>query len=618
MTIFEKNMEVISARYPDMVDKIKPAPHVKMITTRYGLPSIAVEQEGKTTHLHSLIDPSIDAASDVERDAPNTGTTRFWLILGMGCGYHLKALYAYINRYQMPMSIAIVESDPAIVHAALSSLDLTTELKDGRVVLFVASDPKIVIDQVYHYFIALSATVVAAIKNYRELALDPTYYAKVSEEILGLVNGMRVCYATTMKRGKEFQQNIFTNMPTYFDSPDLGSLIGKFNNIPAFIVAAGPSLPKNVAQLKEVKNKGLLFVVDTAIVPVLNAGIVPQFVVALDATALKLKNFEDTRLKDSCLIALPQVHPDVLKAFPGKKMLVSQNPITLAWIDAIIGKKHTVPGDCLTVAHLAYYSARDIGCSPLVFVGQDLSFTIGGRTHSEGVVGATMREKVEATEPGIVYVDGLNGQKVPTYMNLAAFLRTFEAEFVKNPRHVLNATEGGAIMAGAPNMLLKEVIDKFCVNEYDEAMLASLIVPCSPDVTKLRQLKNDIYRKRAAYAKKLESLKESQALTAEFRRKIDLPDRNTIELDKLLKERDAKHNFIAQNSAGELALLLQLFLEANLKGQPVHDIAIREKDPIKRSKLIADELDTIQTHVIPVIEYFDSELERLEAWIGSR
>ena len=49
------------------------------------------------------------------------------------------------------------------------------------------------------------------------------------------------------------------------------------------VVAAGPSLNKNIKELKKAKGKALIIIVDTAIKPLLNAGIVPDMFFIVDA-----------------------------------------------------------------------------------------------------------------------------------------------------------------------------------------------------------------------------------------------------------------------------------------------------------------------------------------------
>ena len=54
-------------------------------------------------------------------------------------------------------------------------------------------------------------------------------------------------------------------------------------DIPAFVVASGPSLNKNIEELKRAKGKSLIVAVDSAIPTLLRNDIVPDLFVTLDS-----------------------------------------------------------------------------------------------------------------------------------------------------------------------------------------------------------------------------------------------------------------------------------------------------------------------------------------------
>ena len=54
------------------------------------------------------------------------------------------------------------------------------------------------------------------------------------------------------------------------------------NDVPAFVVSAGPSLNKNIKELRRAKNKSFIIAVDTAVKPLLQEGIVPDMFATLD------------------------------------------------------------------------------------------------------------------------------------------------------------------------------------------------------------------------------------------------------------------------------------------------------------------------------------------------
>ena len=52
--------------------------------------------------------------------------------------------------------------------------------------------------------------------------------------------------------------------------------------MPAIVVAAGPSLNKNIDELKRAKGKAFIIAVDTAIKPLLKKGIIPDMFAIVD------------------------------------------------------------------------------------------------------------------------------------------------------------------------------------------------------------------------------------------------------------------------------------------------------------------------------------------------
>ena len=59
-------------------------------------------------------------------------------------------------------------------------------------------------------------------------------------------------------------------------------------DIPAIVVSAGPSLNKNIVELRKAKNKAFIVAVDTAVKPLVKAGIIPDLYVVVDVILVLL------------------------------------------------------------------------------------------------------------------------------------------------------------------------------------------------------------------------------------------------------------------------------------------------------------------------------------------
>ena len=79
--------------------------------------------------------------------------------------------------------------------------------------------------------------------------------------------------------------NTLRNLPCIVHGASPDRLRGKFDGVPAVVVAAGPSLDRNLPALRALSDRPLIVATDTAWRPLATAGVDPHVVVALDPTA---------------------------------------------------------------------------------------------------------------------------------------------------------------------------------------------------------------------------------------------------------------------------------------------------------------------------------------------
>src|SRR5690606_5350222 len=77
-------------------------------------------------------------------------------------------------------------------------------------------------------------------------------------------------------------RNVIENLAFIEQTPGIDRLQNQFRNIPAIVIATGPSLTKSLPLLKELQNKALLLSVDASFKILLENGIVPHFVASLE------------------------------------------------------------------------------------------------------------------------------------------------------------------------------------------------------------------------------------------------------------------------------------------------------------------------------------------------
>src|SRR5690606_10154588 len=139
---------------------------------------------------------------------------------------------------------------------------------------------------------------------------------------------------------------------------------------PAIVVSAGPSLRRNIDALKDprVRERFVIIAVQTVLRPLLAAGIRPHFVTALDYHEISRRFYEGLTaeaVEGITLVVEPKANPAILDAYPGRIRCVGDKVLDQLLGAGLRRERGTLtPG--ATVAHLAYYLARHMGCDPVV------------------------------------------------------------------------------------------------------------------------------------------------------------------------------------------------------------------------------------------------------------
>ena len=238
------------------------------------------------------------------------------------------------------------------------------------------------------------------------------------------------------------------------------------NDVPAFIVSAGPSLSKNIKELKRAKNKSFIIAVDTAIKPLLGEGIEPDMFATLDGIK-PLELVDINQAKEIPLLTVVRAAHYILDYHKGKKFFYDEGYEYITKIFKMNGK--TIEGFPTggSVATLAFSLVCHLGFRKVVFVGQDLAYT-DNKSHADGTFQTVMQE--ENTEK-FMKVPGNYEKEVPTIKNLDDYRKWFE-EYIEwweagHEVEFINATEGGAKIKGTKLMALSAVIDQECGKEVD-------------------------------------------------------------------------------------------------------------------------------------------------------
>ena len=504
-------------RYPKVADaylKVKDIDFSKnsirafVDTAADGSDIVTFQSNERYNYINSRYYPK-EAASVWAEMFENYDSRGIVAILGLGNGMHIREM---LKKLSPSNAVVIVEPSAEMFNIVMNEFDISDILSDRRV--FLAVDG--VSDGIYNEFLG----VYLNYSNYDLLDIHalPNYDRIFKDRFIELMNMYKsaaelivVERNTKIKFSGEYISNILNNYEDIINNYTINELKDKFkevdvSNVPAIIVAAGPSLDDNINELKKAVGRAFIIVVDTALKTVLNAGIMPDMSVLVDPHK-PMVLFNHTDIEKIPMVAYHRASHKITSRINAPKFYFGEPN---QYISHIYKKYAKIDVDCLetggSVANNAFSLAKDLGFKTIILVGQDLSFK-EDRSFTMGAYGKNIEKTKLAKKQETVWVDGINGEKVETLKNLELYLRWFEKQIiVYKELKVIDATEGGALIKGAVNMTLKDAISQECKEEFNAS---DIIMKCRPvftssDIENIRQEFRNIPNRLTELKKKLE------------------------------------------------------------------------------------------------------------------
>ena len=298
-----------------------------------------------------------------------------------------------------------------------------------------------------------------------ESKLDAENIKKISAILRNNLLSHKVLFNTLKLYSRTWTKNMITNAEMLIHSPHI-SQIELRNADTAIIVAPGPSLLKNIHELKRIKGEALIVSVLNAVPTLLKEGIMPDVVVHVDSTpnrdlVEKLKRRLHTEIPLFIVAAhLPQVTLEIpTKQFVWTEMSSSVNDDLSRHLGLSTPPAY---GPCVSIVALNLCAIWKI--ENIALVGQDLAFD-GDQFYSDADgLDIAIKMKNSRTDAGrrIEEVTGYYGGTVKSPNDFATYItefeRTLKLEIHKNSKY-FNCTEGGAKITGFTQVPLSEFID---------------------------------------------------------------------------------------------------------------------------------------------------------------
>ena len=275
--------------------------------------------------------------------------------------------------------------------------------------------------------------------------------------------------------GAPFFRNYWRNLFLLPGSYKGNKLQSRCKDIPAIIVAAGPSLGQHLELIKSLGDKALIFAGGSAVNALSDAGILPHFGVGIDPNPTQYR-----RLRQSVAFEVPffyrgRMLHEALQQITGPRLyLKGGDGYNISdWFEEKLHIPGTILGGGHSVANFSIEIAKMLGCNPIILVGFDLSYGEGLKTYAKGV---EVGERELDTTKAILW-QGVDGKTVHTewkWIVEANWIQDFKE---KHPRLSLINSSCGIEIEGISHVRLQEVEKKYLQNSYDlQALVHALIV----------------------------------------------------------------------------------------------------------------------------------------------
>lgn len=464
MCLYDRNIQFLKEQYPYVVwneqfeDK-NNSHKICVMEDKKQNPVICVLSDDHIWRLGSCYDAELAADVWVEQ-FENVNYRTIFIVMGIGSGIYVKKLAEkYPDQY-----IIVCEPDKELFSAYLQTQDMERNFSKN---VFLAAGEKAVaiyielVGKLVNYD-NKKEIIFVSIPNYNHINSDILleYKKQYRNHIERLIFIRNTLIMDEASRAKNELRNLFL----FYKQYSIGQLYENARKIhpekyAAIVVAAGPSLDKNIDQLKKAKGKAFIIAVDTALKAVINAGIEPDLAIMIDPEK-EPDLFENERIKNLPLCVSTAGNNIIMVKHKGKLFFpTGESKITKKL--ALIYKRgiYTVATGG-SVANNAFSIVGAMGFGTIILIGQDLAYP-NGQVHT---LSAYENEEYIDRDAGKYYeVEDIYGGKVYTEANMDCYRRWFEDQICINPQiKVIDATEGGAKIHGTEVMTLKEAIDKTC------------------------------------------------------------------------------------------------------------------------------------------------------------
>ena len=391
---------------------------------------------------------------------------------GFGNGILFKALLQNKNHQH----IVVFEKDIEIIWIMFHILDFSNELQNSRLMVLQTSSLDI---EFFSNF--CSSKPFFQFSRIYFLELMSHYYERFHEDILGLNKKLAenfknsiVSHGNDPKDALQGIEQFVYNLPQMITHPSYKELLSKRKGVSdtAIIVSTGPSLTKQLPLLKKYANKATIFCADSSYPILAKHGIKPDYVCMLERDEIVAECFNNDFKdfdKDIIFLVASLVHKKTISYLEKNQrkyiLIIKGQPFARC---LGLDDYGYISGG-MSVSHMAYELAENLGHKNIILIGQDLAYAKDGQTHSQGFIHANLHNGDYERDLDRFSTTAYGGNgKVQSSEIWTLFRQIFENFIAFSKSKTYNCTQGGARIESAIEKPFKELCEDLLENKKDK------------------------------------------------------------------------------------------------------------------------------------------------------
>lgn len=344
-----------------------------------------------------------------------------------------------LSRLPDNSAILAVEADPVL-------FELSRRLRPAELsrpgVMFSAADPESI-----RTALTGSSTAQSELSRFRRVReitfcrgslINRPRYREIREELERDIRILWQNRLTLSAMGRLWVANVIRNLPRLADAAELPTLHG-----PVIVCGAGPSLSASIPLLLADHRELTILAVDTALPSLVQSGVTPDFVIAVEGQLANIYDFLPVGKRDYTLVADLSSAPSVIELHdPQRIAWVSSRFAEIGLLDRILAAGlplRAIPplGSVgVAAAHIAF----TLTDGPVLFTGLDFAFRSG--THARGApahLSRLIRDRLLHRTPPPDLAgkwlerQGTDGQPIITTMTMIGYAEQLAALVVADP-----------------------------------------------------------------------------------------------------------------------------------------------------------------------------------------